>query len=249
MSNQEIRQYAGKFQKAILLLPGSVDFKAIIMQFSDWLDDSLIIAVDKGIDKACYFTVDAHESADNHQLTQQSQQSQKGVHLWVGDFDSSHDLTVDEALYGAKIPYPVDKDEIDTELALSMARDLGISEVLILGGIGGRIDHQMGLLFLPHQYPELRFIHSNGEQSLYYLRPDHEYEIQTQKGSLISIIALTNLTGLTLMNVKWPLYDFDLALGLGLTYSNRALGEQVSAKIDSGSAWLFTAMPEVDDSL
>lgn len=222
------------YNRAILLLPGAIHFDHIQTQFKEWFVDSLIIAVDKGIDKAHLF----HNYREDYP-----------VDLWVGDFDSSHHLQIDPALYGQKIPYPVDKDEIDTELALSMAVEQGVSEVLILGGIGGRIDHQMALLFLPFQYPMLTFIHSNGEQTLYHLRENSAYQIPTSAGSLISVVALTALEGLTLLHVKWPLHDYSLPLGRGLTYSNRALGESIAIEIKSGSAWLFTAMPDIDDSL
>lgn len=233
MTSLEIES-AKPVERAILLLPGAVDFVAVEDQFPGWLGKSYVIAVDKGIDKA-----------------QTIQQYRKGlaVDLWVGDFDSSSHLLIAPSLYGEKRPYPVDKDEVDTELALSIARDQGICEVLILGGIGGRIDHQMALLFLPFQYPELQFYHSNGEQTLYHLQSETNYCIHTQQGSLVSVVALTALSGLTLLDVKWPLHSFDLALGRGLTYSNRALGEAISAEIKQGSAWVFIANPGVDESL
>lgn len=220
---------AGQFKRAILLLPGSVNFDLIRAQYGNWFTESLIIAVDKGIDKAGQFS--------------------KGVDLWVGDFDSSRHLAVSPELYGEKIPYPEDKDEIDTELAISMATGYGIEEILILGGIGGRLDHQTALLFLPFQYPHMQFIHSNGEQTLTFLQEKTSYQIPTQQGGLVSVIALTKLSGLTLEKVKWPLADFTLRLGRGLTYSNRALGDEVCVSLQKGSAWLYNVVPEIDDSL
>lgn len=232
--DREMKSHENQHKRAILLLPGAVDFNVIESEFTDWLSDSFIIAVDKGIDKAAYL---------------QKYRALPAVDLWVGDFDSSQDLVIDSVLYGEKLPYPVDKDEIDTELALSMIDEKGIKDVLILGGIGGRIDHQMALLFLPFQYPLLQFIHSNGEQTLYHLHCERPYILPAQKGSLVSVIALTDLSGLTLLDVKWPLHDFPLPLGRGLTYSNRALGGSISVNIRSGSAWVFIARPEIDESL
>lgn len=220
---------AGSFKRAILLLPGAVRFDLIMAQYSHWLQESLIIAVDKGIDKAHLF--------------------EKGVHLWVGDFDSSRTLEINPTLYGQKVPYPEDKDEIDTELAISMAVAEGVTEILLLGGIGGRLDHQTALLFLPFQYPKITFIHSNGEQTLTHLQEMQPYRIPTQKNGLVSVIALTPLLGLTLQNVKWPLADFKLELGRGLTYSNRALDTAVFVEVKKGSAWLYHVIPEIDESL
>ncbi len=218
-----------RHKRAILLLPGMVNIELIRRYYADWLMDSLIIAVDKGIDKAAYFP--------------------SGVDLWVGDFDSSKDLVIDTALYLEKIPYPIDKDEIDTELAIGFAVESGVTEILLLGGMGGRLDHQAALLFLPFQYPEIAFIHSNGEQTLTHLHPQNHYQIPTPKGGLVSVIALTKLEGLTLEKVKWPLVDFTLELGRGLTYSNRALGEEILVSIREGNAWLYNVVPEIDESL
>ncbi|UNM97446.1 thiamine diphosphokinase [Ignatzschineria rhizosphaerae] len=218
-----------QFKRAVLLLPGAVNFDLVRMQYAQWLEDSLIIAVDKGIEKASFFA--------------------QGADLWVGDFDSSRHLEVDLACYGEKIPYPEDKDEIDTELAIGIALEKGVQEILLLGGIGGRLDHQTALLFLPFQYPNIAFTHSNGEQTLTYLQENQEYTIPTQKGGLVSVIALTKLSGLTLQKVKWPLDNFTLPLGRGLTYSNRALGDEVLVEITQGHAWLYNVMPEIDESL
>lgn len=218
-----------QFKRAVLLLPGTVNFDLVRAQYGDWLKESLIIAVDKGIDKAPHFI--------------------NGVNLWVGDFDSSRHLEVDPRWYGEKVPYPEDKDEIDTELAISIALEQGATEILLLGGIGGRLDHQTALLFLPFQYPNTAFIHTNGEQTLTYLHENQQYQIPTQKGGLVSVIALTKLSGLTLEQVKWPLDNFTLALGRGLTYSNRALGDEILVEIKQGSAWLYNVVPEIDESL
>ena len=38
--------------------------------------------------------------------------------------------------------YPSEKDETDTELCLNWAIEQGCQEVLILGGLGGRLDHE-----------------------------------------------------------------------------------------------------------
>ena len=65
----------------------------------------------------------------------------------------------------------------------------------------------------------------------------------------MSVIALTKLEGLTLEKVKWPLVDFTLELGRGLTYSNRALGEEIEVSIREGNAWLYNVVPEIDESL
>ena len=48
--------------------------------------------------------------------------------------------------------------------------------------------------------------------------------LQLKKGSRISIVPLTDLAGLDLTGVKWPLSHRDVPLGSSLTLSNEALG-------------------------
>ena len=67
--------------------------------------------------------------------------------LILGDFDS----TTSDALeyYRSTVPerirqYPSRKDDTDTELAVSVAMDMGSTEITILGATGTRLDHVMG---------------------------------------------------------------------------------------------------------
>ena len=76
------------------------------------------------------------------------------IDLWVGDGDSIGEDAL-AALEAAGVPLersPQDKDESDTELAIRAALRLGHDGVLILGALGGRIDHALaniGLLAMP----------------------------------------------------------------------------------------------------
>ena len=57
----------------------------------------------------------------------------------IGDCDSI------EGVYPEEIPhqiYPSEKDETDARLCLDWAMKQGCKEVLILGGLGGRLDHE-----------------------------------------------------------------------------------------------------------
>ena len=76
------------------------------------------------------------------------------IDLWVGDGDSIGEDAL-AALEAAGVPLersPQDKDESDTELAIRAALRLGQDGVIILGALGGRIDHALaniGLLAMP----------------------------------------------------------------------------------------------------
>jgi len=68
------------------------------------------------------------------------------VHLLVGDFDSS---AAPDAPQGTQIVrVPAEKDDTDTMLACRMAVENGASDITVIGGTGGRIDHTLSNLFL-----------------------------------------------------------------------------------------------------
>ena len=68
------------------------------------------------------------------------------IDRWVGDGDSLGDEGVAE-LIARGIPVlrvPTDKDESDTELAVTEAAGLGATEIVVLGALGGnRVDHAL----------------------------------------------------------------------------------------------------------
>ncbi len=59
--------------------------------------------------------------------------------IWLGDGDSmdNADVCAEE-----KLSFPVKKDYTDMDLAVELALERGYNDITILGGIGGRIDHE-----------------------------------------------------------------------------------------------------------
>ena len=77
------------------------------------------------------------------------------IDRWVGDGDSLGEAGID-ALEAAGVPVQrarPDKAESDTELAVLAARDMGATQLTVLGALGGpRVDHalaNLGLLAMP----------------------------------------------------------------------------------------------------
>ena len=59
--------------------------------------------------------------------------------LWLGDGDS---LNKNRVIAKEIITFPVKKDYTDTDLAVTEALNRGFKEVVILGALGGRLDHE-----------------------------------------------------------------------------------------------------------
>src|SRR4051812_23931915 len=72
------------------------------------------------------------------------------VDLVIGDLDSAAPDDVERAIAaGARVDrHPADKDATDLELALDAARELGATEITVLGAGGGRLDHLLANLLV-----------------------------------------------------------------------------------------------------
>jgi len=69
------------------------------------------------------------------------------LELWLGDMDSSP-AWLQEALPAPKVLLPPDKDLTDGEALVRKALEAGPEEILLLGALGGRLDHTLAHLEL-----------------------------------------------------------------------------------------------------
>nr|WP_256488075.1 thiamine diphosphokinase [Deinococcus sp. HSC-46F16] len=152
--------------------------------------------------------------------------------VWVGDFDSSGGLELD----APREVHPAAKDETDAELAVRVARHRGATQLVFLGAFGGRFDHAaalaLGAVRLVREGCGVT-LHS-GDESGHPLLPGQVLSLDLPSGATLSVLALSDLRGLTLTGVRWPLSGADVPLGSGWTVSNEALGGKVQASLTAG---------------
>ncbi len=120
-------------RRAIVLADGDVaDREALDAAWPGWSDDvAIVVAADGGARHAARLGLP--------------------IHRWVGDGDSIDEGGLAE-LRARGIPVDLvgtDKDESDTELAITAAIAAGANEVVVLGAFGGRrLDHSIANLTL-----------------------------------------------------------------------------------------------------
>jgi thiamine pyrophosphokinase len=145
--------------------------------------------------------------------------------LWVGDFDSSGSELLLDYAHVPRQTHPADKDATDGEIAVAAALQMGAKEIIFLGGLGGQSDHataHLGLALHLAQSGHRCFI-SNGDEEAYPLvAGSFDFDFGAQ--SRLSIIPWSDIKGLNLSGVKWPLRDKALTFGSSFTMSNVALG-------------------------
>lgn len=154
----------------------------------------------------------------------------------VGDLDSVDEAVVNYyAQKGTKIlPHPPEKDFSDTELALNYLIEAGEKNILLLGAMGGRLDHYFANLMLMASYGRRGIKLSLMDESNFicYLNKG-EYKIE-KEGGYLSFFALSDSgMRLSLSGVKYPLKSHLVPFGSSLCLSNEFLADAL-VHLESG---------------
>ncbi|MBQ7700601.1 MAG: thiamine diphosphokinase [Clostridia bacterium] len=160
----------------------------------------------------------------------------KKADIIVGDFDSTENPNRETET----IVLPHEKDDTDTVYAVKEAMRRGFSEFLLIGVIGGRIDHTLGNIAI------LNMLHSAGCHGM--IVDDHsEIEIISDKPAYVSdkfpYFSLLNITGVcrkvTVKNALYPLDNAQLTTDFPLGVSNEPLkGKTAEITVADGRALL-----------
>lgn len=160
--------------------------------------------------------------------------------LWVGDFDSEPDNLPARLTAVTRQGFPREKDKTDGELAIDIALAQGASSLLLVGAFGGtRSDHEFLHLSLALRLAEAgtTVTLTSGAQEGFPLLPG-KAGFDYPDGTLFSIIAFSDLAGLSVEGAKWPLDRVEVAFGSSLTISNETRGRLV-VTLGSGRAMLI----------
>ena len=150
-------------------------------------------------------------------------------HLVVGDLDSADPALVDR-LAAAGVPierHPIGKDASDLELGVEAARKGSADDIVVLGALGGALDHLLANVLLLCSAPlagrSIRLVH--GSTSARLLTGPAEAQLDGPPGARVSLLALgAAARGVTTRGLRWRLAADRLELG-----SSRGLANVVDA--------------------
>ena len=203
---------------AYLFVGGKVDKSAIAIPPKS---DDLCIAADSGFDNALRLGYGSR------------------INKLIGDFDSikSKDIPRDAEV----IRVPAEKDLTDTQLAASVAIDSGAEEIIIIGGLSGRLDHTLSNLYLleflakrgiyatlTDGFNRARFIERS---SLLLAKSDYKY---------FSLICASDVArGVSIEGAKYPLKKAELSRELQFAVSNEIDGNCALVSVRRGSLFVI----------
>ncbi len=161
--------------------------------------------------------------------------------LIVGDFDSYDDphLAVET------IVLPREKDDTDTVFAVKEALRRGFEDFLLVGVIGGRLDHTLGnvsiLLKLDSLGKTAVAVDDFSEMEVVSRRP---VEIDGRY-AFFSLLNLTGVArGITIRNAKYPLTGAEISCDYQYGVSNEVLpGRTAEVSLKEGRLLLVKVLP------
>ena len=167
--------------------------------------------------------------------------------LWVGDFDSAGSELTMQYRDVPRETFPAEKDATDGAIAVEEAIRRGATEIVLLGGLGGQTDHTAGLLGQSIQIARqgIACLLTSGVEEAWPLNGGR-MTVDLPPETRLSIIPFTDLHGLDLAGVKWPLAKRDVPVGSTLTLSNVALGP-VEIGLISGHGVTIAYPPQAAD--
>src|SRR5204863_9960397 len=123
----------------------------------------------------------------------------------------------------------------DLELALVAARDRAVTDIVVVGGHGGRLDHFLANA-LVLAAPDLAGVHvraRTGDAEITVIR-DHA-ELDGRPGDLCSLLAVGGpAVGVRIERLRYPLHREALYPGSTRGVSNEFLASTAAVRLDAG---------------
>ncbi len=159
--------------------------------------------------------------------------------LLLGDFDSLGKKNLPD---GPEIyQVPAEKDLTDTQLAVEMALSRGATDLVIIGGLSGRLDHTLS---------NLAILEHLNEKKVYAILTDGQNRVRfvRNSGALIprgifkylSLIAADEVVkGVSVKGCKYPLENAKLKKTHQYTVSNEIEGNCALVEVKKGGLYII----------
>lgn len=153
--------------------------------------------------------------------------------MLMGDLDS---ISVPNDPEIETVIFPCEKDDTDTGICLQTALDRGCRDILIIGGLGGRLDHTLSNVHLITGKSHLadRITIKDKHNSCTVLN-NSSITLPRRDNQYLSVFSMSEKsTGVCEAGVKYPLAGAELPSGSTLGTSNEIIDDYAVISVENG---------------
>jgi thiamine pyrophosphokinase len=165
----------------------------------------------------------------------------------IGDLDSMDSATLSELRrLGKPIEaHPRDKDATDGQLAIERALQVGPSELVLLGFLGGpRLDQALANVFILIGL-ETPAVLLDEQNECVLVRPGADHAWRTEPNEVVSLLPLKgDAEGVRTTGLRWPLVSEPLRLGDTRGLSNEPTADEATVSIERGLLLVTRHFPD-----
>lgn len=160
------------------------------------------------------------------------------VDIVLGDFDS----------YTQKLPegtkiikVPSEKDFTDTQMAVKEALERGADDIVIIGGLDGRLDHTLSNISILPELWKLRVhaVITNGINRIRYMESTSTLIAKSGYRYVSLIAASEKLKGVSVEGCKYPLDNATLLRSNQYAVSNEITGNCALISVRKGACYII----------
>lgn len=131
------------------------------------------------------------------------------------------------------------KNDTDCEYALNLAVEKGAEEIILLGALGGRLDHALANLMMVVRAARSGVWAEIRAEGVRIVRIDGSYTLKGAKGSTVSLLPLGEAHGVSIKGCYYMIEDFTLASDTSRGMSNVVTADEAVFTVREGDLMLF----------
>lgn len=161
------------------------------------------------------------------------------VEILLGDFDSLGEKNIPKKVEVVKVP--AEKDFTDTQLAVQYAADKGASEIVIVGGLDGRLDHTLSNIAILRDLAEKNIYATmtNGYNRIRYLKASSTLIARSGFRYLSVLSDGEKVKGVSVEGCKYPLKNATLTNKYQYAVSNEIVGNCALVSVRKGAIYII----------
>ena len=161
------------------------------------------------------------------------------IDLLLGDFDSIGSVPRDEGVEIQQVPS--EKDYTDTQLAVEIALERGAEDIVIIGGLSGRLDHTLSTLaILEDLYARGVYCTvTDGQNRARYMKSTSTLIARSPYKYLSLIAADEVVKGVDIEGCKYPLKKATLRRRNQFAVSNEITGNVAFISVKKGGVFII----------